>query len=191
MKRCMLLALGAVALLLQAYVPLVPLAPLVSEAHAAESLDVAKADEVHRAAADRGADIATEALELLETVEEYNEKARELGVSVSQLPEKDRTILRETSKKLGTLYANNMLEASLVRDMQLLDNLYKASMLLYSQQRKYVEQTGSAKGFEQYFAGIKLDREQHFYMEILLYLQRLVPSQLEANPGTPTPGSRP
>lgn len=75
-----------------------------------------------------------------------------------------------------------------MRDMEVLDNLYKAAMLLYSQQKDYVDQTGSSKGFDQYFAGLKLDRQQHFYIEILLYLHRLVPSALETNPGTPGQG---
>lgn len=161
--------------------------PLYPAALAAEELDVSKADEIHKAAAVRSTEIATEALDLLRTLEALNEKAHGLGIPVSKLPEADRKIFLQTTDKLGALYAHNTLEASLVRDMEVLNNLYKAAMLLYSQQKNYVDQTGSAKGFDQYFAGLKLDRQQHFYMEILLYLQRLVPSALEANPGTPTP----
>ena len=156
-------------------------------AHAADKLEVQDADNVHAAAIKRSQEYAARALELLQGVEELNDKALNMGVPTSQLPKADLKKLKESTAELGKLYAHNFFEASLIRDMRLLDNLYKTAMLLYAQQYNYVEQTGSGRGFDQYMAGLKLDREQHFYQEILLYLHRLVPSELEANPGTPAP----
>lgn len=152
----------------------------------ADPLDVAQADKVHQAAVKRSTKIATEAIAILQEVEALNEKARGLGVPTSKLPAADIKTIQKNTERLGYLYSNNVIEASLVRDMKLLDNLYKTAMLLHAQQSNYVDQTGSARGLDQYLAGLKLDREQHFYMEILLYLHRLVPSELEANPGTPS-----
>ncbi|MBU1248526.1 MAG: hypothetical protein KKB70_07500 [Proteobacteria bacterium] len=158
--------------------------------HAADKLEVQDADSVHQAAIKRSQEYAARALELLQGVEQLNDKALNMGIPTNQLPKADLKQLKESTEELGKLYSHNFFEASLIRDMRLLDNLYKTAMLLYAQQHNYVEQTGSGRGFDQYIAGIKLDREQHFYLEILLYLHRLVPSELEANPGTPslTPG---
>ncbi len=156
-----------------------------STALAGEQLEVARSNEVYQNAIERSSEMAAKALQLLEEVERLNEKAKGLGIPTNKLPKADLAKLRNNTEELGTLYSHNVIEASLIRDMRLLDSLYKAAMLLHAQQRNYIDQTGSIRGFDKYLAGIKLDRQQHFYMEILHYLHRLVPSDMEANPGTP------
>ncbi len=171
------------------FVALLVAMPLISAATslAAEPLEVAKANQVYQDAMKLSSEMAAKALQLLGEVEKLNEKAKGLGVPTNKLPRADLAKLRNNTEELGTLYSHNVIEASLIRDMLLLDNLYKAAMFLHAQQQNYIEQTGSIRGFDKYLAGLRLDRQQHFHMEILHYLHRLVPSEMEANPGTPTP----
>lgn len=150
-------------------------------AAAQEALALDCADRHYQITLQRLAALANQALPLIQAAERLNEKAEVPDVPLNeQLPPQDLKEFERISKDLHALYAMNFAESSFARDLELISGLFQASRLLHAERTAYVKRNATDRGFDDYLASqVKMDRESYFYLEILLYLQNLVPTDME------------